>query len=289
VLTTMRNHRGYTLVELLVVMVIMVTVTGGILKLLNTSQRLSRAQAERVDLQSNVRIASIVVPGELRELNNVSGVAVLPSPQVDILSMQPTSIRYRAMRGIGYVCAGATVTQIRLSDFSGYRTTVPVRDAAYIFVDGDENTGDDDGWVPAAITGVAADNSCGEPTVTLTVPGGALVTVPPVGTPVRTYEVMELSLYADAGKSWLGARSVSANELSPRPLLGPLNDGDGLSLSYLNSAGGNAAIASDVKSIVLTVRGVTSQQISTGGGNAHSGYVRDSLVSQVSLRNAFRP
>jgi prepilin-type N-terminal cleavage/methylation domain-containing protein len=47
VLTTMRNHRGYTLVELLVVMVIMVTVTGGILKLLNTSQRLSRAQAER--------------------------------------------------------------------------------------------------------------------------------------------------------------------------------------------------------------------------------------------------
>ena len=285
----MRNHRGYTLVELLVVMVIMVTVTGGILKLLNTSQRLSRAQAERVDLQSNVRIASIVVPGELRELNNVSGVAVLPSPQVDILSMQPTSIRYRAMRGIGYVCAGTTINQLRLSNFSGYRPTVAVRDAAYVFVDGDENTGDDDGWVPAAITGTPMGNVCGGlAAVTLNITP-ALLAVPPVGTPVRTYEVMELSLYADAGKSWLGARSVSANELSPRPLLGPLNDGDGLSLSYLNAAGGNAAIASDVKSIVLTVRGVTSQQISTGGGNAHSGYVRDSLVSQVSLRNAFRP
>jgi len=34
-----------------------------------------RAQAERVDLQSNVRTASLVIPSELRELNTVIGVA----------------------------------------------------------------------------------------------------------------------------------------------------------------------------------------------------------------------
>ena len=71
----MRNHRGFTLVELLVVLLIMVVVTGGIYKLLNSTQRLSRAQAERVDLQSNVRTASLVIPNELREINTVVGAA----------------------------------------------------------------------------------------------------------------------------------------------------------------------------------------------------------------------
>ena len=73
VLTPMRNHRGFSLVELLVVLMIMAIVTGGIYKLLNTTQRLSRAQAERMDLQSNVRVASIVIPNELREINAVIG------------------------------------------------------------------------------------------------------------------------------------------------------------------------------------------------------------------------
>ena len=94
----MRHSRGFTLVELLVAMVIMLIVTGSIYTLLNTTQRVSRAQAERVDLQSNVRTGAIVVPNELREINNVEG-ALIGGPQVDILSATPTTLRYRAMRG----------------------------------------------------------------------------------------------------------------------------------------------------------------------------------------------
>ena len=70
----MRNHRGFTLVELLVVLLIMVVVTGGIYKLLNSTQRLSRAQAERVDLQSNVRTASLVMqtsPLQIRFIDSI--------------------------------------------------------------------------------------------------------------------------------------------------------------------------------------------------------------------------
>ena len=122
----MRNHRGFSLVELLVVLVIMTIVTGGIYKLLNSTQRISRAQTERIDLQSNVRSASIVVPNELREINNVLG-AALPSTQVDILAKSDTSITYRAMRGLGFVCTGTTATQLptqqlgRLPGGSGHR------------------------------------------------------------------------------------------------------------------------------------------------------------------------
>ena len=121
VLTTMRNHRGFTLVELLVVLVIMGIVTGGIFKLLNTTQRLSRAQAERVDLQSNVRVASIVIPTELREMNAVIGAA--PPDQNDILAMPVpgrASVPGHARHGLR-LRRQPPPAQLRLRDWTGLR------------------------------------------------------------------------------------------------------------------------------------------------------------------------
>jgi prepilin-type N-terminal cleavage/methylation domain-containing protein len=280
----MRNHRGFTLAELLIVLIIMGVVTGGIYKLLNTTQRVTRAQAERVDLQSNVRTASIVIPAELREINTFVGGTVA---QNDILVMNPTSIQYRAMRGIGFTCAGTTTTQLRIRDYNGLRTpgTSP-RDSVYVFNDGaNPDVGTDDTWLPRRITGTVAGNTCGGAGV-ITLNIDALPSVPPAGTPVRAYEVMELSLYQQNGKSWLGMRSVSNNE-AVQPLLGPLKDADGLNFSYLNAAGAVTATKENVRSIVLTVRGVTSLQVASGG-NSYNTYVQDSLVTQVSLRNALR-
>lgn len=282
----MRNHRGFTLIELMIVLVIMLTVSAGIYKLLITTQRLSRAQAERVDLQSNVRTASLVVPSELKELNTVVGGT---AAQNDILDAQPTSIQYRAMRGLGFVCAGTTTGQLRLSNYTGFSLRAPdaARDWAYVFVDNNVDVGSDDAWTQVQINGVVANNTCavGVPATTVNITP-ALGSVPPIGTPVRVYEVMKLSLYASGGKSWLGAQG--ANDLAPQPLLGPLEDGDGLALTYLDAAGNPAAQKSDIKSVVLKVRGVTTQLVSTGGGNATTARVVDSLMTQVSLRNALR-
>ena len=282
----MRTHRGFSLIELMIVLVIMLVVTGSILKILNTTQRLCQAQAERVDLQSNVRTASIVVPSELREINTVVGGGI---DKNDILDNQATSITYRAMRGVGYVCTGSTTAQLRLRPFTGYRAPAAGRDSAYVFIENDADLSSDDAWQPVRITSTAAGNTCGGvAAVTLNI-DPALGAVPDVGTPVRTYEVMKLSLYQADGKSWLGAQSLSANEPSPQPLLGPLKATDGLNLSYLNATGGTAALKSDIKSVVLTVRGVSSGQVSASGGGTYKTYVQDSLVSQVALRNAFRP
>jgi prepilin-type N-terminal cleavage/methylation domain-containing protein len=283
----MRNHRGFTLVEVLVAMVVMLAVTGAIYKLLTTSQRLSHAQAARTDLQSNERAASLVVPSELRELNTVAGGS---DAENDIIAMQATSIKYRAMRGLGFVCQ-ATVGEIRFrqSAWSGYRPPQLPRDTAYVFFQTDPSIGSDGTWTKATITGVPTGNTCPDGTAayTLTI-SPTLAAAPAVGAPVRLFEVMELGLYANGGKSWLGARSVSGGEAALQPLLGPLQDATGFSLKYYDLTGVETGDRKSVRSIRLTVQGITSDRVSTGGGSSVVGFVGDSVVSQVTLRNALR-
>jgi prepilin-type N-terminal cleavage/methylation domain-containing protein len=285
----MRNRRGFTLVEILVSLVIMLIVSGAIYKLLNSSQRLSRAQAERVTLQSNVRSGALIVPTELRELGTV--VSGTPA-QNDVLDfVGTTDIKYRAMRGIGFVCqTPAANTQIRLarSSYSG-RDPVATRDGIYVFIDADESKGGVDSWLPLAVTGVTTGTWCGGlATIQLTVPAAA-ITALPVGTPVRIYEEMWLKLYVDGGKSWLGAQSVNSGE-AIQPVLGPLAAGEGLAFEYLNAAGTTAATKDAIKSIRVTLRGVVDQSITKGNGSSGAlSNVQDTLVTQVVLRNAFRP
>ena len=149
----MRNHKGYTLIELIVALVILLAVTGSIYKLLVSNQRLSRAQAERVDLQSNVRTASLVIPSELREMN--SGFAGF-ADRNDVLVAGATNISYRAMRGLGFICEAPAAGQIKIlkSSWSGLRNPDALRDDGYVFFDGDTDKSSDDLWLPVTITAV---------------------------------------------------------------------------------------------------------------------------------------
>ena len=286
----MRNHRGYTLIELMVALVILLAVTGSIFKLLRTTQRLSRAQAERTDLQSNVRAASLVVPSELREINTVVGGTV---DQNDILTMSASSIRYRAMRGTGYICQTPAAGEIRIlkSSYSGLRDPVAVRDGGYVFYDNNTDLSTDDTWLPVTITAVDLASTCGGNVaykLTIAPPVGVLPSIA-VNTPVRLYEVMELSLYPNGGKSWLGAQSISGLEVSPQPLLGPLVSDSGISLTYLDNGNAVTAVKENVKSIRLKVLGTSTQAIAKHGGSSQTSVVLDTLITQVLLRNAFRP
>lgn len=284
----MRYRRGFTLVEILVSLVVMVIVTAAIYKMLTSSQRLSRAQAERVSLQSNVRSGALIVPAELRELNTVLGNVA----NTDVLIALPSDLTYRAMRGIGFVCQTPTATEVRIarSSYSAYRDPAATRDGVYIFIDGNPDISTDDVWLPLAVTGVASASTCGGASaIALTVPLTAALTGVPVGTPVRIYETMQLQLYSNGGKNWLGARSVSAGETSMQPVLGPLA-ANGLAFEYLDAGGVATTDRTAIKSIRVTIRGVTDQNINLGDGSSGAlASVQDSLVTQVVLRNAFRP
>jgi prepilin-type N-terminal cleavage/methylation domain-containing protein len=284
-----RTARGFTLVEIIVALAVTLVVAAAIYGVVTTTQRLSLAHAERVGLQANVRTASWVASAELHE------VAALPGgtpAQNDVLVAQATGITYRAMRGIGFLCQSpVTPSELRLwlSTYSGYRDPAAGRDSALVFIEGDSLSAADDAWLPLAITNVVVGNSC---------PGGAGITLATddhpelvglaANTPVRIYEIMELRLYQSGGKSWLGAHSLSAGEVI-QPLLGPLVDGTGFTLDYLDDAASVTADRSAIKSLTVQVRGITENPISVGGGFGPRSWVQDSLVARVTLRNSAGP
>jgi prepilin-type N-terminal cleavage/methylation domain-containing protein len=283
----MSQRRGFTLIEVLIALVIMGVVTGAIYRLLNTSQRLSLAQAEQVSLQSNVRTGSLVVPNELRELNTVVGGSL---EQNDIiLPLADDAITYRAMRGLGFVCQAPVAGELRIarSTWTGLGNPAGKPYHAYLFDDKDPDDDADDGWLRVDITGVTA-SACGAAAAFRLATAAAIPAAVKIYTPVRLYEVMELKLYSDAdGEWWLGARSVSAGEVDLQPVLGPLT-AEGFKLAYLDSNGDETAVEKDIKSIRVTVRGLTEDAVRQGGSGA-MGHPEDVLVTQVLLRNSIRP
>jgi hypothetical protein len=94
---------------------------------------------------------------------------------------------------------------------------------------------------------------------------------------------VELRLYRSEGRAWLGMRSVSSDE-GIQPLSGPMRDGDGLRLDYLDAGGRPTAVRSEVRAIGLTLRGESEAAVTFG---AHRGEpVFQELGTQVGLRNA---
>lgn len=280
---TVPCRRGFTLAEMMVVVVILLVVTGSVYDLLIGTQRRARAQTQRLNLQASVRSGSLAVVNELRELSTVAGGT---SYQNDILSIGPAAMTYRAMRGIGFLCQTSSGNQIRIgrSGFTGHRDPEATRDGAYVFSEGNPDT--DDVWLPLTITGVSTGSACpgaANAGITLTVPASPALPSLGVGTPVRIYEVMELKLYQAGGSSWLGARSVNTGE-AIQPVVGPLTAGTGFRLEYLNELGLPTTDASAIKSIRVAIRGTVEAQ-----PGALDPIPEEELITQVTLRNALRP
>ncbi|HET9293702.1 MAG TPA: prepilin-type N-terminal cleavage/methylation domain-containing protein [Gemmatimonadales bacterium] len=287
----MRNRHGFTLIELMIALVLLGIVGGVTYQMLINTQRLSTAQAERMNLQSAVRTGALVVPSELREVGiNAAGAS-------DLVHIATDSVTYRAMRGVGFTCS-VTATQIKLINsfalpFNSLRGVVAGgRDSLLIYVDNDPTTDGDDQWITAPVNAVAASTCGGTAAIAITtnditgsISSGTIDAVI-VGGPVRTFEMMRLKLYTLDGQSWLGAQSLSAGE-SVQPALGPLTN-NGFELAYFDVNGNATTNAANVRSMQITLRGVTERPIARGGNVGANAYVQDSLVARVMLRNAPR-
>jgi len=144
--------------------------------------------------------------------------------------------------------------------------------------------------LPVAIAGVSTAQACTGGLgngITLTTPETPALAALAVGTPVRLYEVMELALHQADGKSWLGARSISGGE-AIQPVLGPLAEENGLQFDYLDAAGAATADRSAIKSIRVTIRALSEGPVHAGLDGRLT-QVQEELVTQVALRNSFRP
>ncbi|HXE58143.1 MAG TPA: prepilin-type N-terminal cleavage/methylation domain-containing protein [Gemmatimonadales bacterium] len=274
---------GFTLVELLITLVLLLLVGGITYQVIITQQRVSRRQAEQVALQANIRTGALVLPNELRELGHgASG--------TDLLAMHADSITYRAMRAVALACrAWQDSVWIRGDRYFGYRQPVAGRDSVFLFVDGNPATSTDDRWVALGLQGVApAGGTCapGVPARRLrfTTPlSAADLAGVVVEAPLRTYEIMQVKEYVSNGQNWLGARSISAGE-TVQPVLGPLA-ADGLTLTYRDSTGAVTTVRGRVRTIQVTIRGVTDEAVRNGAGQGALAFLADSLVTTVALRN----
>jgi prepilin-type N-terminal cleavage/methylation domain-containing protein len=303
----MHTRRGFTLVELMVAMILTLAVCGVTFKILLTNQQVSRTQAEHVGMQDNVRAGGLIVSNELRELgyDSVPAGAAIAGTSVnagsDLQTIQAGKLNYKAMRAIGFTCAAPTSTQVKLRKSWYYGLRDPLTtDSVALFVDSDASRTDDDGWVHAKVTAVSTAATCSDgvsPAIQLTIAFPAGVTGATVagkmasGGPVRVFEIMEMKYYVSGGQSWLGMRAVSRGENAPQPMVGPLADSTaaqrGLTFQYWNNAGAATTVPAQVRTITLTLRGVSDYAIRTSKN--YSTVDTLSMTTTIALRNALRP
>ncbi|HEV8123765.1 MAG TPA: prepilin-type N-terminal cleavage/methylation domain-containing protein [Gemmatimonadales bacterium] len=281
------STRGFTLVEMLIGLVLLALVSTTIYRTLNTNTRLSRAQTEQVSLQSAVRIGSLVVGSELKEMgiNSTGG--------TDITAMSANGITYRAMRATGLACQ-VTAGEVRLRNstapqtFFSTRSVAALQDSLLLYVEGDPNISTDDRWLPLRISAVGASTCGAAPAIALTI--SPAITIPltqiVLDAPVRTFEVMELGILNSGGQNWLGVRSVSAGQ-TLQPALGPIT-ATGLQFDYYDAAGAVTANRTAVRSIQITVRGQTDRTV-RAAGQSTAQVALDSLSTRITLRNAPHP
>jgi prepilin-type N-terminal cleavage/methylation domain-containing protein len=300
------TRRGFTLVELMVALVLMTMVGGVTYQLLLNTQRVSRAQSLHTDLQDNVRIGALVVANELREVgyDNVPAAILAaewpgaPASSPDLMLAEPGRVQYKAMRGMGFVCSiGPTQLIYRDAAYQGIRLPTTT-DSVAVYVEDKANTNADDVWIHGQITSVANQNCPdGRPghKLVLTYPpweGGKVAARVVLGGPFRIFEPMEIRYYAAGGKSWLGMRSLSTGE-EIQPILGPLADeiGDqrGFTLTYLDVNNAPTAVLDNVRTIGITLKGVTSAPIRPTGYGGKTAVDSLQLTTRVALRNALRP
>jgi len=289
-------RRGFTIIELMVALVILGIVSAGIYKVLTTNQQTYLAQTQRIDLQQNIRAAATILPAELREMN-ASGA------NGDITSMSTTSITFRAMRQLAFLCVepplgggiGQIVLTVRRTLMFGNKQTFAAGDSVLVFYDGNKLTRNDDSWLKGEIKNVAAGNclDAGNPPawVLTLAPGwlaGSQFNVAGAiskGSPLRGFTTVTYGLYlSPSDNQYYVAQTANG---STQPLIGPLSGANGLSFQYFDSLGTVTADSSKVADIEIRVRGRTASKVRTQG-QAGVAYRIDSVVTRVAIRNNIR-
>ena len=308
---TMTSRRGFTMVELMVALVLTLMVGGVTYRVLVTNQRVTRGQTEHVSMQDNVRSGALIIGAELREL----GYDRLPNPlnpalnavgaagdtRSDLVALGPDSVRYKAMRGFGVICAlNAGGSQITLAN-STFQSTrdLAVGDSLLLYVEDDPLSSADDVWLHAGITQLNGAQNCPDGSAgtryTIAFPNGlGAATAFPLmltGAPVRVFEEMVIRSYRSGGDAWLGMRAVVGGG-TIQPVLGPIADGavspEGLALTYRDANDAVTAVPANVRTVQVTLRGITDMPVHRDVQGYRATVDTLTLTAQVALRNALR-
>jgi prepilin-type N-terminal cleavage/methylation domain-containing protein len=315
----MRSRRGFTLVEIMIAMIMMLLVGGALTRILLNTMRVSQAQMIQADMQGNVRTAGLILPMELREIGYDSNIYVLPPSTAtavtsDIEAMGQNFIQFRAARGFGILCeydaanldAGNPVVWKFLKPVFGMRS-VRDNDLIKLHVENNPNASFDDQWARLTVQAGTVDenaNCGGQPAVEFRTVAGPVQVGPLagqvlkstavfLGSPARWYERVRYGPFVDAdGRTYLGLLSLSAGDNVPQPVAGPIRPADGVQFRYFDA---NMALLTpgvnpswQVRNIEVRLIGQTRAPISKSGTSQRLASEMVT-VTRVALRNTLKP
>lgn len=269
----MRKRGGFTLVELIIVVLLGSLVLLAALQVLVTNERTYSAQTATISAQQSTRMALEVLFDELREASARGG---------DVLAISSDSIRLRLMRKYGIVCATSFGNPPRLIVLNVGATDFAAGDSVFVFADNNPNRDSDDAWIAAQVTAVNAVSVCPQDLSTATEltfngqQGLFLADSVGLGAPIRSHLTYTFGMTTYDGDPYLGRREGSNDMV---PIAGPLRSGNGVEFEYRDSLGTVTTVPADVRQIVTTIRA------GSGVLNSLGEEVSDSISSWIYTRN----
>lgn len=269
----MKNRRGFTLIELIIVVALGTVVVLAVHTVLITTLRAYTVVGSQVQSRQTVRAGLNVLFAELREVSASGG---------DVLAMGQDSVTIRSMTSFGLVCAvtlgGTPRVTVRRDGIA-----IAPEDSVFILADNDVDKASDDVWLVDGVGTVDTLATCpsGDAAAEISLPGlGTAMTVDSVrtGAPVRSYTHSWYGLHEWEGEWYLGWRGPSG---SKEPLVGPLRSRSegGLRIEYFDASGNSTTTPTDVAQFVVTLK--SAWGVTTFQGTP----VSDSVVSRIYPRN----
>jgi len=270
-------RRGFTMIELLVVLVVGLVVLGSVVQMMTVQGRAYRKQREQVDVRETVRGAAALLSWDLRHA------AVAGSP---LVAMGANSFTVRSSRGIGTICAKHAVQpRYGLWKTAG-NIQATVDDTALVYQLGKG------AWTKLKITAVGTPLAMGVPAcawpgarppdlvVQFAVTATTDTSFIKIGVPFRNFRRVEYGQFQQDSRWWLGRRVGAA--ASYEKLTGPLGPGaNGLALTYYDTLGAVTINPAAVGSVQFTIRTQSYKKATTGSNFV---YQTDSVTTKVAIR-----
>lgn len=292
------SRRGFSLVELMVILVLSTIVLGGLTSVLVRQQRFYRGTADLIETRSQIRQAAGIIPSDLRGVSTIGG---------DILEITDTSMVFWATIGQAVTCVGIPGTNVlaipplTLSNnnaLASFTMTPGAGDTVWVYENGPTDAAANDHWHAYGI--MAAPTTTTTQTCA-TLVGGVDLSAPrysfllsepldldvEVGNPVRFVRRTRYSLYRASDEGWYLGYCSPACVGDPQPIAGPFlpagGGTSGVSFTYTDAAGAVTAVPANVAQVSIVVRGKTRGVVDMGGYNKTQ--VGDSLRFSVAIRN----
>lgn len=298
-----RARRGFTLTEMLFVLVVFGLVAAATMRIIVRQQKFYASETDLIAMRNTLRDVNAGLPSDLRGISSIGG---------DIYAMSDSAIDFRLATGISVVCSvgvgrlTVVIPPTNVANKSGLSTwsTAPtLGDTAFFYDEGATSAVSDDSWQKVPVVAALAVGICPTAsgfttttaeqnaswTVTL---GAALNTGVVPGSIIRFYRHAKYKLYQPtAGGAWyLGYQDCPGGTCGTmQPVAGPYlaystnAASTGLRFVYRDSTGAVTATPANVARVDVIAKAQTDNKIRMPG--RPEDYYSDSLVVTIALRN----